>query len=145
MAERPDAILLDTHVWIWMVQGAAERMARVAVEEVEEASRRGAILVSSISVREVAMLAARGRIVLSRSVDEWISAALRAPGVRLLELTPEIAIQSTRLPGTHHGEPADRILIASASRVEGAKLVTADAAILRYAGAGHLRVIDARP
>ncbi|MBA2669404.1 MAG: type II toxin-antitoxin system VapC family toxin [Gemmatimonadetes bacterium] len=136
-------LLLDTHVWLWTVQGARERMSEPAVQSVEEASRRGAILISAISVWEVAMLEARGRIRLSRSVSEWTAAALRGPGVRLLELTPEIAIHSTRLPGDVHGDAANRILIASA-RVAGATLVTADESILSYAQQGHLLVLDAR-
>ncbi len=143
MAEQPGMLLLDTHVWLWTVQGARERMSEPAVQSVEEASRRGAILISAISVWEVAMLEARGRIRLSRSVSEWTAAALRGPGVRLLELTPEIAIHSTRLPGDVHGDAANRILIASA-RVAGATLVTADESILSYAQQGHLLVLDAR-
>ena len=71
-------------------------------------------------------------------------AALRAPGVTLLPLSPEIAVESTRLPGSPHGDPADRILVASA-RVAGARLATRDEGILRYAADGHVRVLDARP
>ena len=89
------------------------------------------------------MLESRGRIRLSVPIVEWIERALRAPGVRLLELSPAIAIESTRLPGTPHGDPADRILMASA-RVSDARLVTCDTTILEYAGSGHLAVVDAR-
>lgn len=90
------------------------------------------------------MLEARGRISLSRPVDEWVRAALRAPGARLLDLSPEISIESTRLPDEPHGDPADRILVASA-RVTGARLVTRDRSILGYAESGHLSALDSRP
>lgn len=139
-----DILVLDTHVWIWIVEGQKSELSRNAVRRVEAASRRGGVWVSVISVWEVAMLEARGRLSLSRPVDEWVQAALKAPGTRLLDLSPEIAIESTRLPGTPHGDPADRILMASA-RVAACKLATRDESILDYASGGHLDALDARP
>jgi PIN domain nuclease of toxin-antitoxin system len=56
-------------------------------------------------------------------------------------LTPEIAVESSRLPGPFHNDPIDRILAATA-RIEGLILVTRDRAILDYARHGHVR---ARP
>lgn len=136
-------LVLDTHVWLWVVEGDAAALSTGAIEAIGESSRSGGVLVSAISVWEVAMLEAKGRISLTRPVDEWVRAALRAPGVRLLPLSPDIAIDSTRLPGTSHGDPADRMLMASA-RVAGARLVTCDGAILDYAAGGHLDVVDGR-
>jgi PIN domain nuclease of toxin-antitoxin system len=135
---------LDTHVWLWLSQAEPERIAPAVVEEVRTASEEGRVLVAAMSVWELAMLEARDRIQLSPPIMEWIERALRAPGTRFLELSPAIAIESTRLPGTPHGDPADRILMASA-RVSGARLVTCDAAILQYARGGHLAVLDGRP
>jgi PIN domain nuclease of toxin-antitoxin system len=138
------ALVLDTHVWLWVVEGDQRELAARAIEEIDGASRSGDVLVSAISVWEVAMLEARGRISLSRPVEDWVRSALRAPGIRLLPLTPEIAIESTRLPGSAHGDPADRILIASA-RVTGGRLATRDRTILGYAGGGHVAVLDVTP
>ncbi len=139
----PREVVLDTHVWLWLVEGAQQLSAAV-VDQITEASQRGAVRVSAISVWEAAMLEARGRISLSRPLDDWVRAALRAPGVRLLDLSPEIAIESTRLPGGPHGDPADRMLIASA-RVIGGALATCDARIIEYGRSGHLSVLDGRP
>lgn len=145
MPDVPGAwLVLDTHVWIWMVEGARERIGEEATKQIGEASGRGGILVSAISVWEMAMLHARGRISLTGAVEEWVRDALRAPGMRLLELAPEIAIESTRLPDGPHGDPADRILIASARFTQG-RLVTCDRKILEYGGSGHVAVLDARP
>jgi len=145
MTEDPGSLLvLDTHVWLWAVEGATEKMSRPALAAVEDAGRHGRVAVSAISVWEVAMLEARGRISLSRPVEEWVRAALRAPGVRLLELTPEIAVESTRLPAGLHGDPADRILAASA-RMAGGVLATRDRALVEYARLGHLEVLDVSP
>jgi PIN domain nuclease of toxin-antitoxin system len=137
-------LLLDTHVWIWMLEGAVRELGRDAHNAVEEAGAGGRVLVSAISVWEVAMLEAKGRIRFSMEVGEWVRRALGAPGVHLSPLSPEVAVDSTRLPAPVHGDPADRILIATARRV-GATLVTRDAKILDYARQGLLDVIDANP
>lgn len=145
MADRPAPLtVLDTHVWIWVVEGDRTALAPAAIDAIERAARGGAVRVSAISIWEVAMLEAKGRISLSRPVDDWVHAALRAPGVRLLPLSPEIAIESTRLPGAPQGDPADRILMASA-RVLGGQLATCDRRILDYSAAGQLNVLDGMP
>ena len=145
MPERTEGVLvLDTHVWLWMVEGVRGALGESAIEAIEDAGRRGAVRVSAISVWEMAMLEARGRITLSRPIDEWVSAALRARGIRLLPLRPDIAVASTRLPGTPHGDPSDRMLMASA-RISGGRLATCDQEILAYSRSGHIAVLDARP
>jgi PIN domain nuclease of toxin-antitoxin system len=145
MPERPAPLtVLDTHVWIWVVEGDRGALAPSAIEAIARAANEGAVRVSAISVWEVAMLEAKGRISLSRPVDDWVRSALGAPGVRLLPLSPEIAIESTRLPGTSQGDPADRILIASA-RILGGQLATCDRTILKYSKGGGLNVLNGRP
>ena len=88
------------------------------------------------------MLVSKGRLVLDRDVGEWIAAALAQPGIRLAALSPEVAVASTRLPGTVHADPADRILAATARHL-GAALLTDDQLLLDYGSGGHLRVIRA--
>ena len=128
-------LLLDTHVWLWLV-GGAEPLKRPVLSAVEGAARRGRIRVSAISVWEVAMLEAKGRIRLAKDCLAWVREALAAPGTSLVPLTPEIAVESSRLPGEFHGDPADRILVATA-RLLGATLLTRDERILAY-GKGKL-------
>jgi PIN domain nuclease of toxin-antitoxin system len=145
MRDGPDVLtVLDTHVWIWLVEGVRAALSATAIEAIERAAKGGAVWVSAMSVWEVAMLEARGRISLSRPVEDWVHAALHAPGVRLLPLSPEIAIESTRLPGAPHGDPADRILMASARHL-GGQLATCDREILAYAAGGQLRVLNCAP
>ena len=72
-----------------------------------------------------------------------MTTTLGKPGTQFAELTPEIAIDSTRLPSEFHADPADRILIATARHL-GASLVTGNARIIEYAKPGHVRVLDAR-
>jgi len=142
-ADASAPLLLDTHVWVWFVAGDASKLAPRTVSGVERAVRDGRCLVSVISVWELGMLEAKGRVRLGGAIDAWVAASRRPPGVTLAELSPEIAIESTRLPGDVHGDPADRILIATA-RVLGATLVTCDERILTYGSGGYVRTIDAR-
>jgi PIN domain nuclease of toxin-antitoxin system len=138
------ALVLDTHIWIWYVQNESKQFSRRIVQPVEDAVQRGDVVVSAISVWEVAMLEALGRIDLSLDIRAWVGRALSFPGVRLKGLSPTIAVESTRLPGNPHRDPADRLLIATA-RFMGAALVTRDERILSYARQGHVRVVDATP
>ncbi|MDQ5917640.1 MAG: hypothetical protein QG660_751, partial [Pseudomonadota bacterium] len=59
------------------------------------------------------------------------------------QLSPEIAVASTRLPGEIHADPADRIIVATARHL-GATLVTADGLLLAYGAAGHMKFLDAQ-
>jgi PIN domain nuclease of toxin-antitoxin system len=122
-------IVLDTHAWIWWVDGD-ERLTLAQRDAItaEEASLIG---VSAISCWEVAKLVELGRVALSCSLEEWLDQALSYPGVQLIAMTPEIAIESTRLPGDFHRDPADQIIVATA-RVHGCSLVTSDEKILKY-------------
>jgi PIN domain nuclease of toxin-antitoxin system len=135
--------VLDTHVWIWAMEGSGGDLSNATIRVIEQGAASGDVAVAAISVWELAMLEAKGRISLSRSVEEWVSAALTAPGVRLVELAPEIALDSTRLPGLAHADPADRMIIATA-RILGATLITCDERILSYGKAGHVRVRNGR-
>ena len=140
----PPPLLLDTHVWIWTIDGQARELSGEALDAVAEAGELGRVIVSAISVWEVAMLEAKGRLRFAMDVGEWVRRALTAPGVLLADLTPEVAVDSTRLPEPVPGDPADRILIATARRT-GATLVTRDARIVDYGRRGLLSVIDATP
>lgn len=141
MPERVDKLVLDTHTWVWLMEGASE-LAPSARKHIEESAREGNLIVSAISVWEVAMLEAKGKLTFDEECTAWVQSALTAPGLSLVPLTPEIAVSSTRLPGHFHGDPADRMIVATA-RSFGGSLVTADKAILAYAKSGHLRALKA--
>lgn len=104
-----------------------------ARRRIDEADR---IAVPAICCWELAMLVAKQRIGLSMDVEVWIDLALQRPKVELLPLTPAIAVLSTRLPGDFHGDPADRLIVAS-SLSSSAPLVTRDQKITDW---GFVRV-----
>ena len=126
-------IVLDTHAWIWFAS-ARKKLSTSAASACEDAKL---LLVSAISVWEVAMLVSKGRIGFDRDVERWIQEALALPKVRLEPLTPGISVLSTRLPGSFHGDPADRIIAATALD-HCAALVTKDVALRRYR---HVRTV----
>jgi PIN domain nuclease of toxin-antitoxin system len=135
------ALLLDTHIWLWYAEGNAERLPPASVKKLERARREGGLRVSSISVWEIGMQNAKGRVQLSTPLRDWLGGALAPAGISLLPLDADIAAESTLLPGEPHGDPADRFLIAAA-RVKGLVLATRDRAIIDYGEAGHVRVLE---
>jgi PIN domain nuclease of toxin-antitoxin system len=133
-------ILLDTHCWIWIQAGAANRFAEAELLAIEAAAREDALAISVISVWEVAMLEAKKRIEFDRPCWAWIEAALRTPGQQLIPITPRVAFEASRLPGSMHADPADR-MIAATARNMGARLLTRDQKLLDYAAEGHLQIL----
>lgn len=134
-------LVIDTHVWLWL-EADPDRLGEAACTRIEQAARAGRLWVSVMSAWEIGMLVAKDRIRLSMPVDEWVRQASATPGMQMLGLIPEIALESTRLPDAPHGDPVDRMLIASA-RVHNLTLVTADEKILAYAALGHLKALKA--
>ena len=139
--EQPRAFLLDTHVWIWLINGE-KRMERGPLIRWLRQSPPVSIRVSVLSVWEVGMLEAKGRIELPLGCLEWVQRALEAPGLALVPLTAEVAVASSRLPGVFHGDPVDRILVATARELD-VTLVTQDSKILSYSKEYRLPVISA--
>ena len=131
-------VLLDTHVLVWLVGGDTQLSTRAR----RRIAAAEAVWVSAITPWEIGMLVAKGRLTLAKDVLEWIEEALALPGIRLAALEPAIAVASSRLPGALPGDPADRIIAATARHL-GATLVTADEKLLAYGAAGYLSVVSA--
>jgi PIN domain nuclease of toxin-antitoxin system len=103
-------LLLDTHYWIWFQAGDQEQFAPGILTAIQEGAGAGLLLISVISVWEIGLLESKGRIHLHAPCEQWVKEALAIPGLTLAPLTTEIALDSTRLPGLFHGDPADRIM-----------------------------------
>ncbi len=125
-------IVLDTHTLLWWVNDD-DRLSVNAKEVInDELSKGGAqVLVSAISAWEVAMLLDKGRIGLAMDVDEWLATVSSIDGVSFVPVDVELGVQSVRLPGEFHSDPADRMIVALA-RHYSVPLVTADAKIRAY-------------
>ena len=129
--------LLDTHVLIWWLNDR-ERLSPAQREVVESAGTQSPLMVSDISLWEVATLHGLGRIRLTLPLREWLDKAVAPPLVRRHGISPAIAAELTALPDSFHRDPADRILVATA-RVLGATLLTNDRRIVDAALVDTLR------
>ena len=134
-------LVLDTHVLVWLVDDD-KRLLPGAATRVERAAAAGVVHIPAIAIWEIGLLESKGRLTLTMPIGEWVARALALPGVQLAPLTPDVALDASRLPGQFHGDPADRIIVATARRLQGV-LVTADRSILAYGATGHLSVAKA--
>jgi PIN domain nuclease of toxin-antitoxin system len=137
----PQPLLLDTHVWLWLVAGSLELSTDTRLS-INRAAAAGILRIAAISLWEIALLASRGRIVLGKSISLWLMEALAEPVPAIEPLSPQIAVESYALPDVFHPDPADRMIVATA-RVTGATLLTRDRPILAYAARGYLAAIAA--
>jgi PIN domain nuclease of toxin-antitoxin system len=131
-------ILLDTHVLLWLDQNS-DRLGEHARRRTKAAFEESGVAVSAITFWEVAMLAAKGRISTSLDIARWREDLISAGLVEFV-VDGATGIQATQLQGLQ-GDPADRIILATAVR-KGAALLTADERLLSWRGT--LERLDAR-
>ena len=103
-------LLLDTHVWIWLCNGS-NQLSTEAISSINAEGKKGQVFVAAISIWELGMLVAKKRLSLTKPLHQWVRESLDQPGMNLCPLSPEIAIDSSFLPGDFHGDPADRIIV----------------------------------
>lgn len=126
-------LLLDTCAWLDAF--AAPELLKPSVRKLLAGEQQ--VCVSAISLLEVARREAKGELVFGMALAKWFQLALPIHRVRVLEITPEISIDATRLPEWAHRDPADQIIVATA-RVHGLKVLTSDSKILKYRHVGSL-------
>jgi PIN domain nuclease of toxin-antitoxin system len=138
LTDRHSALLLDTHVAIWLGQS---NLPGKLTDVLAGADR---LLVSPVSAWEIGLLS-RPELPEDRRLDfspdplTWFERLIQPP-IELAPFTPAIAVAASFLPGTIHWDPADRLLIATARQLA-LTLITADTAILDYAAQGHVRAL----
>ena len=132
-------IVLDTHTLGWWAAGdnRLSHTARDLITSTIDHDIGQRVLFSAITTWEIAMLQQRERLVLSMDLDEWLHTVESMEGVEAVPLTPSVAIESTRLPGDFHKDPADRFIVALARQLN-VPLVTADRKIRDYP---HIRTV----
>jgi PIN domain nuclease of toxin-antitoxin system len=132
--------LWDTHAAIWIYQKA--RLSQAALDALRAAHRESVpSYVSPITAWEVGMLVSRGRLQLLIRPERWFANLFDTPGVRLADMSPDVLIASSFLPGKPPNDPTDRIIAATA-RDLGATLITRDRKLLDYGAQGHVSVVE---
>lgn len=130
----PLKLLLDTHIWIWSMQGS-DRLGKRTAQEIKNPENERWL--SPVSTWEALTLHAKKRIQLPEDITGWVSRATAA--FREAPLTHEIALAAHRLPW-EHSDPADRFLAATAQVLK-LTLVTADFNLL---GLGEISTLANR-
>ena len=121
-------LLLDTHIWWWWLTGE-KRLSAAQARRLRKVTPSAPVLVSDISLWELATLASLGKIEVSIPLRQWLESAVAPPLVQRCGISPAVAAEVAALPETFHRDPADRILVATA-RVHRAILVTRDRRIV---------------
>jgi PIN domain nuclease of toxin-antitoxin system len=135
-------LLLDTHTWIWSVEGDAKRVGQKTRRLLARGTTQGVVHISAVSLFEVAALHTAGRLRLSRPVEQWIRDAVQGVGLRVVDMSIDVAIDAGRIPREALADPLDRLLVATARQLD-ATFLTADAQILSYAA--RTRSVRVRP
>ena len=122
-------ILLDTHTWIW--SHSATKLLSDNVKKLIKKTQTDQRAIASISIWEFAMMVTKGRINVKIDPKRWLNNAIGNSGLRVIALTPEIAMESCNLPGGFHRDPADQVIVATA-RTHNLTLLTKDRKIIEY-------------
>lgn len=86
------------------------------------------------------MLERKSRLRLDVPVEEWVRQAISLPGLTIVPMSHEIALAASQLPGEFHGDPADRVIVATARAFQ-AKLLTKDHSITRYGKQSYVKLV----
>jgi PIN domain nuclease of toxin-antitoxin system len=123
----PEVIILDTHIWLWLINANFEKFPSYWRDQIESADRVG---ISPISCYEIALARKNERIKMSFTAQEWFCRALAPAGIELFPLTEAIAARAVDLSPVHK-DPFDRLIIATALEY-GAKLASVDGLFSQY-------------
>jgi PIN domain nuclease of toxin-antitoxin system len=139
MPEGRPPLLLDTCAAIWVAEDQPiSETAALALDEAHAADEF--VYISPITAWEIGLLVARGRLTTIIKPQHWFARLLDVPNVRLADMSPDLLISSSFLPGAPPRDPADRIIAATA-REYGYTLITRDRLLLSYAEQGHIQAV----
>jgi PIN domain nuclease of toxin-antitoxin system len=120
-------VILDTHIWVWWLlpDSPLPDRERTALDRI--ATDKG-ICLPAICQWEAQMLHGKKRIELPLPFPTWLRRATAPDLLTVLPLNADTVIALDKLPATFHGDPADRMIVATA-RAHELSLATHDKAI----------------
>ena len=122
-------VLLDTHVWIWWLTPGSPLSQRER-SALDALAAKREVCISAVSLWEAQMLHQKGRLELPMAFAEWLLQAADEQTVSVLPLDLDVVIALDGLPASFHGDPADRLIVATA-RSRRLPLATRDGGIRR--------------
>ena len=99
------------------------------------------LVICSISLWEIAMLNFKKRINIYEPVKDFLKSITNINGLAVQDISSEVAAESVLLMDDFHGDPADRIIVAT-TKIKGATLITRDQKILDWAKLGHIKSLE---
>lgn len=132
-------ILLDTQALVWLMEGSSRLGSQARQVEAESEI----VAISAISLWEIGLLVSRNKLALPVSIDRWVDMVEHEAAIEILPVTRVVAVNAGMLPEYEHGDPGDRIVLATA-RNSACPVMTSDRRMLAYAASGHIQAIDAR-
>jgi PIN domain nuclease of toxin-antitoxin system len=134
-------IVLDTHIFIWLVSGG-DFLSDKIKNIIRESTKEGCVFISAITLWEIALLNSKNRIKLGLNIDTWVESVLSLSGIEVIDINYKTLIESVNLSNGLHPGPSDRIIVATA-RAMNAVLITRDSKIISWNNENRLiRVIE---
>lgn len=132
-------IVLDTHILLWFLIEPS-RLSKEEIDIIETSIINNQAIIADLTLWEIAMLYAKQRIRVHEPIDIFLSNICKT-GIQTCQITPKIAADSVTLPDDFHGDPVDKIIVAT-TRVYSASLFTYDKKIIKWAQTGHVRLYN---
>ena len=133
-------LVLDTHVLLWSLL-TPNQLSKDVKHQITLAQEENNLIICSISLWEIAMLSSKKRINIYEPINDFLKSISDINGLIAHDISPEIAAQSVSLTDNFHGDPADRIIVAT-TKINGATLLTRDRKILDWAELGHIKFLE---
>lgn len=134
-------IILDTHILLWSIFNP-DQISDDIKQHIANAQADGQLLISSISLWEIAMLQLTKRINIYEPIKDFLESIVGMSGLSIIEISTEIIAESVLLMDNFHGDSVDRMIVATA-KCRGASLITRDEKILAWAQLGHIKSVKA--
>ncbi|WP_040255600.1 type II toxin-antitoxin system VapC family toxin [Rickettsia hoogstraalii] len=135
-----NGLVLYTHVLLWSLL-QPEELSEQTKHKINLAQESSQLFLSSISLWEIAMLNFKKRINVYEPIKDFLNSITNINGLSIKDISPEVAAESVSLMDDFHGDPADRIIVATAKCL-GVTLLTRDQKILNWAKLGHIKSIS---